>query len=391
MKIKNIFSGMMALAAVALTGCDSEKDLIIIEGQLPIKSSTLYMVGDATPNGWSIDSPTPFTQSEADPMVFTWEGALFTGEMKLCLVPGSWDVGFIRPVEHGTEISSTDITDQTFDMHAGDPDNKWRVAEAGQYRLSFNLRDWTYSTTYLGSGPAPEIEPIKTETLYICGNATPTGWNIDAPTQLEKKSEYIFVFEGDLVYGEMKACLAPGSFDVDFIRPAADGTEINKEGAAQPGFVFTANPDHKWLVTEAGKYRLTFDLENWTINAEYLAAPPVVDKTPLDAPTLFMIGDATPGGWSLDNATPLTREGDTFVWEGTLAEGEMKACISPDSFDVPFVRPAIADCKISPDGVESPDFVYTTGPDDKWKVTAAGNYRLVFDLVNWTLTASKID
>lgn len=64
MKIKNIFSGLLAMAAVALTGCDSEKDLVIIDGQLPLKTSTLFMVGDATPSGWSIDNPTPMTQSE---------------------------------------------------------------------------------------------------------------------------------------------------------------------------------------------------------------------------------------------------------------------------------------------------------------------------------------
>lgn len=57
-----------------LTGCDGEKDLKIIDGNLPIKTSTLFMVGDATPNGWSIDEPTPFTQNADDPMLFTWEG-----------------------------------------------------------------------------------------------------------------------------------------------------------------------------------------------------------------------------------------------------------------------------------------------------------------------------
>ena len=104
-----------------------------------------------------------------------------------------------------------------------------------------------------------------------------------------------------------------------------------------------------------------------------------------------MIGDATPGGWSLDDATQLTKDGDTFVWEGNLNAGEMKACISPDSFDMPFVRPTVADCKITKSGVESPDFVYTTGPDNKWKVETAGKYRLVFNLKNWTIEAKSIE
>ena len=62
MKLKYI---MFVLASImlgmGLTGCEDEKDLIIIEGDLPIKTSTLYMVGDATPNGWDIGNPTPLT------------------------------------------------------------------------------------------------------------------------------------------------------------------------------------------------------------------------------------------------------------------------------------------------------------------------------------------
>lgn len=53
MKLNNIISFLSGL--LLLTGsasCDSEKELIIIDGNLPIKTSTLYMVGDATPNGW---------------------------------------------------------------------------------------------------------------------------------------------------------------------------------------------------------------------------------------------------------------------------------------------------------------------------------------------------
>ena len=91
MKLRNILS-VLAAGMLTLTACEDEKDLVIYEGDLPIKTSTLYMVGDATPNGWSIDSPTPLTATEEDPLVFTWEGSLNAGEMKLCLTKGSWDV-----------------------------------------------------------------------------------------------------------------------------------------------------------------------------------------------------------------------------------------------------------------------------------------------------------
>lgn len=387
-KIKSIASAL--LMGVALMGCHDPKELIIIEGNLPIKTSALYMVGDATPNGWSIDNPTPLTAEGEDPLVFSWEGNLYAGEMKLCLSTGSWDVAFIRPEANGTEIGHDGIENATFAMSAGDPDNKWRVTEAGLYHLTFDLRNWTMSTAYLGGQELPPAEPIEAEALYIVGDATPGGWNIDGPTECVKQSQYIFVFEGELKPGEMKACTATGSWDVAFVRPASDGCKIGKDGVENDGFVYTTGPDNKWRVADHGEYRLTFDLEHLTIKAEYLKEI-VNEKNPIETGTLFMIGDATPGGWSMDDASEFTVDPSDkyiFTWEGDLVEGSMKACTERDgTFSCPFLRPESAGVEISPDGVAAPGFVYTTGPDDQWRVTKAGRYRITFNLRDWTIEA----
>ncbi len=263
-----LFACMLFMAL--LTGCDGEKDLKIIDGNLPIKTSTLYMVGDATPNGWSIDTPTPLTQSGEDALIFTWEGTLNTGEMKLCLTTGSWDAGFIRPVNNQEAISKSNISGQTFVMWAGDPDNKWRITEAGKYRLTFDLRNWTMSTEYLGEKEKPAVEPIVLSHLYAIGSATPGGWAWDNAQELEMKSDYIFVYEGELLAGELKFA-GEKSWDVSFIRPAsADANKINKNGAESGDFTYTTAPDDKWVVEDHGNYRLTLDLEHWTIQAEFL-------------------------------------------------------------------------------------------------------------------------
>ena len=47
---------------------------------------------------------------------------------------------------------------------------------------------------------------------------------------------------------------------------------------------------------------------------------------------------------------------------------------------MPFIRPTFGGCKIDKDGVESPNFVFTASPDDKWQVEEEGKYRLTFDL-----------
>lgn len=42
----------------------------------------IYMVGDAAPAGWSIGDATPM-QATDNPYVFTWQGVLNVGELKL--------------------------------------------------------------------------------------------------------------------------------------------------------------------------------------------------------------------------------------------------------------------------------------------------------------------
>lgn len=250
-----------------MTSCgEDEKDIVIIDGNLPIKTSTLYMVGDATPNGWSIDDPTPLTPTEDDPLVFAWEGGLNAGEMKLCLTTGSWDAGFIRPEANGEEIGKTAITSKPFVMWAGDPDNKWKVAEAGLYKLTFDLRNWTISTEYLGEKPK---DPIDAECIYLIGGATPGGWAWSDAIKVEPDAgnKYLFTWTGELKADELKVGIEYDNFDAPFIRPSSPDVAISSVGVAAPDFIYTAGPDDKWRVTEAGNYTLTFDLEHWTISA----------------------------------------------------------------------------------------------------------------------------
>lgn len=96
---------------------------------------------------------------------------------------------------------------------------------------------------------------------------------MDAPTQFTRSEEnkYIFTWEGQLNEGDMKACLQPdGTFSCPFLRPAKSGVTINENGVSEASFVYTTDPDDKWRVTKAGKYRITFDLATWTIKAELL-------------------------------------------------------------------------------------------------------------------------
>lgn len=384
MKLRNIFYLLSVLLLWPLCSCEGVKDLVIIQNDLPIKTSVLYMVGDATPKGWDINSPTPLVASEEDALVFTWEGNLNVGEMKLCTTTGSWNDPFIRPLVGGTEIGKEPITDAPFKMHAGDPDYKWNIVEAGVYNIKFDMRHRTMSTVYLSEPDGPEIIPIETENLYIIGDATPSWWNIDTPTPCEKISDYIFVYEGGLNEGALQALLTPGDWSPAFILPIKEDSKINKSGKDDELFNYSINHSNMWTVEDAGRYRLTFDLRNWTISAEYLGSY---------APEkLYIVGSATAGGWSLDNATELTAvdgiDGE-YTWTGYLAKGTFKATTVKD-FGAPFYRPSSPDCQISETGITATDVVLTSDPDDQWNVVTAGNYKIDINTKKLTITAEYL-
>ena len=83
------------LATLAMVACHDDKDIVVINENLPLKVAHLYMVGDATPAGWSIDNPTELTRDANDQFVFTYHGKLNTGELKFPLSKGDWGATFI--------------------------------------------------------------------------------------------------------------------------------------------------------------------------------------------------------------------------------------------------------------------------------------------------------
>lgn len=264
--INKFISLMMLVMGIALTACESEKDLVIIEETLPIKTSVMYFLGDAAPCGWNNGSPSEFVQSEEDKYTFIYEGVMNKGEMKAMLAKGSWDVPFIRPDSEGLAVGKDGIANAPFQMWAGDPDWKWKFTEAGVYRLEFNLKTWTYSMTWVSELPK---DPIKVDALYMVGEAAPNGWSLDDATQLTKESEYVFSYTGALKTGEVKFC-AEKDWGAKFVRPEVANEAITKTGVANNKIVYTTGPDDKWKVADAGQYKITLDLQKYTIKAEYL-------------------------------------------------------------------------------------------------------------------------
>ena len=103
---------------------------------------------------------------------------------------------------------------------------------------------------------------------------------------------------------------------------------------------------------------------------------------------LWMIGGATVGGWSLDNATPMESiedEPNGFVWEGELGTGELKFVTQQSDFYPSFGR----------DGSDENKLIYrqdeNDGPDNKFNIKRGASYRVKVNLNTLDIEITNLD
>ncbi|MBQ9144818.1 MAG: SusF/SusE family outer membrane protein, partial [Paludibacteraceae bacterium] len=155
----------------------------------------LYLVGNATPNGWDAQRAQYMRQDAEDQSLFTYEGVLNRGEFKLLLKPGEWLPCYVRNAEDSTKMVYR-ATEEDY------PDCKWWISKKSNYRIEAHVDNLTMTVIDLGGDFE---EPIFYE-LYMIGDATPGGWSWDQVTALVQDDEDInhFSYSGPLFAGEIK-------------------------------------------------------------------------------------------------------------------------------------------------------------------------------------------
>lgn len=137
MKVLHIFASAV-LALSVLTACETDKELNIVEVPVePYQIENLWMVGNATPADWNIDNPVKMTKVADN--TFEYQGTLNEGEFKCPMEPGNWGGAFIMPTTNGTQVNHTGVmSDEISLMPNGNPDNKWVVTQAGNYKVTID-------------------------------------------------------------------------------------------------------------------------------------------------------------------------------------------------------------------------------------------------------------
>ncbi len=221
--------------------------------------------------------------------------------------------------------------------------------------------------------------------LYIVGDAVETGWSLDNPPTMTKSivNENLFIIPSVHLYAD-KNFKFIGQLDWtgDHYGLATDTQLTDGEGTlakstGDDGIV-------QLTVSEEGDYYISVDTDALKV----ILIKRDGDNVDSRMLHLCLVGDATPGGWSLDQATALTRDDDSewlFRASGVqLSEGTFKINkYGYNSFD--------GDCYFFCDADDDSQLSTDATDDRQWSISEdeAGTYDIVVDAKNMLIALNN--
>lgn len=329
-------------------------------------SSNIYIIGGAAPNGWSADNATKMNTVSGAAGGFVWQGKLNAGELKFITTLGQ----FLPSYGKGS-----DNTKLYFRESDNDPDDKFIIPTTGIYKISVNIINLTINIEALD---APDYSE-----LWFVGNAT--GWSFKLMT-VDASDPFIFYYNADLSAGGDFKIATAASFDQStvFLRPETNGEGV---GTALPVVKWSESEkpgsanDYKWNIP-GGVYKIKLDTREMKIN--------IVKFTPYAM--IYLVGDATPKGWSIGDATAMQTTADPykFTWTGTLTTGELKfTCDKQSDWNGDWFLASQSGIEPSGDVEQMIFSAKGANPDNKWKITSAGTYSIELDQLLQTVKIKK--
>jgi hypothetical protein len=322
-------------------------------------TKTLYLLGDATPNGWDADNATELNKITGVAGGFTWTGNLTAGSFKMITTLGQ----FVPSYNKGADDTQLYLRESFDDPY----DEQFTITEGGTYKITLNLITLTF---HIEKTEGPEYSQ-----LWFVGHST--GWSFE-PMTADPLDPFLFHYNKDISEGgEFKIGTAANSWDAEFFRPETNGAGLEGTNVVK----WAGDPDNKWDIP-AGVYKITLDTRSMKIE--------IKEFTPY--PMIYLVGDASPNAWDIGNATAMTAGSDPyqFTWTGTLTTGELKfTCDKQSDWNGDwFIAP---EPDMSPTGQEQQMLFNSPGAgvDYKWKITEAGTYAVVLDQLRETVIIQK--
>ena len=236
--------------------------------------------------------------------------------------------------------------------------------------------------------------PVPEKTFYLIGDATLTGWNLGDAIPMIKKSETLYEWVGKFNAGGFKIQPVRTDFVATSLNPSVADLQITKDGLQPTEFQYPRADDNKWKIVDAGFYKITLDISNNTLAAQYLGETaqsmvPYVDN-------LYLFGWAAEKNWNVPSVA-MTKIGDgVFRYVGHLTGGnngcQFRVAFNNVDFEAVGLQANPTDasvenrlCMNNYAGTTANNFVtpamqYCKAGDNNWYVANDGNYVITVDL-----------
>lgn len=336
-------------------------------------TSTLFVKGTST-NG------NAEAMTRTDNGSFTWTGMLHTGTFMF-----------------------TTTADKDYPAYVLDKDGRLVLQNTAQESAgeAVSVKADHYYTVeanlLTGELTMKESDGIKPpyDQLFLVGEMT--DWKF-VPMHQDVLDPFLFrygqIFEKG---GEFKFGTANGSWEKMYKAVTENAPYTNTKVEFVKGF----DPDNKWKLkdNETGKaYKICLDIRS---GKERMMMQPFIPYK-----TIYLIGQAAPGGWSMDDATPMKADSSNpyiLTWSGRLNAGELKfTCDKQSDWNGAWFMPA-KDGSVSTGQEEQMLFVNKSDEsfkaqypdaninsvDYKWSIPTEGNYTIILNQLTETVTIEK--
>ncbi len=332
----------------------------------------LYMTGTAT-GSTDPHQAVPLAQDPDDPFIFTYNSVLDAGEFYFLSEAGKPEKAFYK----GNSL----LVDDLVFSPDGESSKGFSIPRQGIYKLRVDFNTFVLTLQEEGKD--------FTE-LYAKGSAVPSGISRLMTPNRDKSG--VFHFYEVLQVGEFHISTKASDDANSPHFTSADGNgNIQSEDVNLVGSQTSGNT---WKITQAGAYKITFDLMDMKIK--------IIPYTPLT--NIWIVGTASEAG-STNNPSdthkfkPVSGDPYSYYYEGNIKAGasdDFKLALARGNWDQPNYMPVgsngtnpLVDNRIM--YMQSP-YPANGGSDKKWKLKPeeAGRYRITINQLKETIMMEKL-
>lgn len=236
--------------------------------------------------------------------------------------------------------------------------------------------------------------------LYVIGDATPAQWTIDNIIRMVTVEDGVYEYTADLTEGYVRFVTTydyvPGYGPVE-TSTSETSLELTTGFHELEYRAVYADPDKSFKVTTAGRYKFRIDLTSETPMVEVSDASELPDQAASHFETVYAVGDATNGGWLIENAVALPETSfDSGIYHTIM---HLKPIELFDGLKFMMRRGwnnrmyVSAQPNQTINGLGEYDLKYTTSGDEDWKFAVTlkdGLYEVTVDVNTMKLSIAEV-